>query len=154
MVLERHYDGEVGRWLSKDPINFDGLDTNLYGYVLQDPINSMDPNGMLPPYETGHVGGKVAAIFHAQWLKMILEKKPGSDKYHHCMANCQAVALYGEQGANFATSLSNLRETYDTIRKGANEADCAADQQANSYGRDVGKSGKSCSTSCRSRFPY
>jgi hypothetical protein len=31
--------------LSKDPIRFDSSDTNLYGYVLQDPINLIDPNG-------------------------------------------------------------------------------------------------------------
>ena len=39
------YDSQVGRWLSKDPIRFDGNDTNLYGYVLQDPVNSIDPEG-------------------------------------------------------------------------------------------------------------
>lgn len=41
----REYDASIGRWLSKDPILFSGGDTNLYGYVLNDPINSIDPNG-------------------------------------------------------------------------------------------------------------
>ncbi|MBN8540431.1 MAG: RHS repeat-associated core domain-containing protein [Deltaproteobacteria bacterium] len=39
----RDYDSEVGRWLSKDPILFAGGDTNLYGYVGNEPINSIDP---------------------------------------------------------------------------------------------------------------
>ena len=43
----RQYDASIGRWLSKDPILFDGGDTNLYGYVLQDPINSIDPDGKM-----------------------------------------------------------------------------------------------------------
>lgn len=42
----REYDPEIGRWLSKDPIKFEGGDTNLYGYVLQDPINLTDPLGL------------------------------------------------------------------------------------------------------------
>jgi len=41
----REYDASVGRWLSKDPILFAGGDTNLYGYVLQDPVNFIDPDG-------------------------------------------------------------------------------------------------------------
>jgi len=41
----REYDGLTGRFLSKDPIRFAGGDTNLYGYVLQDPVNLIDPSG-------------------------------------------------------------------------------------------------------------
>jgi RHS repeat-associated protein len=41
----RFYDASVGRWLSKDPILFGGGDTNLYGYVLNDPVNFVDPQG-------------------------------------------------------------------------------------------------------------
>ena len=42
----RDYDPETGRWLSKDPILFGGGDTNLYGYVMNDPINFIDPSGL------------------------------------------------------------------------------------------------------------
>jgi RHS repeat-associated protein len=42
----RDYDPETGRWTAKDPIGFDGNDTNLYGYVLNDPINFIDPLGL------------------------------------------------------------------------------------------------------------
>jgi RHS repeat-associated protein len=41
----REYDPEVGRWTTKDPILFSGGDANLYGYVLSDPINQVDPSG-------------------------------------------------------------------------------------------------------------
>ena len=42
----RDYDPHTGRWTSKDPIRFDGGDSNLYGYVESDPINSFDPYGL------------------------------------------------------------------------------------------------------------
>ncbi len=41
----RDYNSEIGRWTSKDPIRFDAKDTNIYGYVFQDPVNYIDPNG-------------------------------------------------------------------------------------------------------------
>jgi RHS repeat-associated protein len=42
----RDYDAETGRWTAKDPILFDGGDSNVYGYLLNDPVNFTDPNGL------------------------------------------------------------------------------------------------------------
>jgi uncharacterized protein RhaS with RHS repeats len=42
----RDYDPETGRWTAKDPIGFAGGDTNLYGYVANDPVNWVDPLGL------------------------------------------------------------------------------------------------------------
>jgi RHS repeat-associated protein len=42
----RDYDPQSGRWTAKDPILFDGGDSNLYGYVISDPINQTDPAGL------------------------------------------------------------------------------------------------------------
>jgi len=41
----RDYDPETGRWTAKDPLLFEGGDTNLYAYALGDPINNADPTG-------------------------------------------------------------------------------------------------------------
>ena len=41
----RDYDPDIGRWTAKDPILFEGGDTDLYGYCLNDPVNNTDPEG-------------------------------------------------------------------------------------------------------------
>ena len=43
----RDYDAEVGRWTNKDPIGFLGGDENLYAYVAGDPVNQIDPSGLI-----------------------------------------------------------------------------------------------------------
>jgi RHS repeat-associated protein len=42
----RDYDAETARWLTRDPILFAGGDSNLYGYVLNDPTNLTDRAGL------------------------------------------------------------------------------------------------------------
>jgi len=42
----RDYDPEVGRWTAKDPIGFNSGDTDLYGYVVNNPVNAIDPYGL------------------------------------------------------------------------------------------------------------
>jgi len=43
----RDYDPNVGRWTAKDPILFFSGNRNLYGYVLNNPINFTDPSGLI-----------------------------------------------------------------------------------------------------------
>jgi RHS repeat-associated protein len=54
----RDYNPSIGRWTAKDPILFKGGDSNLYGYVLEDPVDLSDPQGLeCPP-----------------WIKKIIDK--------------------------------------------------------------------------------
>ncbi|WP_419657892.1 putative membrane protein with YD repeats [Desulfosarcina variabilis str. Montpellier] len=43
----RDYDPDTGRWTAKDPIGFAGGDTDLFGYAQNDPVNSIDPFGLV-----------------------------------------------------------------------------------------------------------
>lgn len=44
----RDYDPSIGRWVSKDPIRFDGGQANLFVYVGNDPVNNTDAQGTGP----------------------------------------------------------------------------------------------------------
>ena len=57
----REYDPFTGRWTSKDPIGFKGGDSNLYGYVLNDPVNLVDPWGLWDVNSGGGAGAGIMA---------------------------------------------------------------------------------------------
>ncbi len=51
-VRARYYRPSLGRWISQDPIGFNGGDWNLYGYVTNDPAGLVDPEGQGPTPNT------------------------------------------------------------------------------------------------------
>ena len=51
----RDYLPEIGKWTAKDPIDFAGGDSNLFGYVANDPVNLVDPLG-LEEYSDNFIG--------------------------------------------------------------------------------------------------
>ena len=62
----REYDPYTGKWTTKDPIDFGGGDSNLYGYVLGDPVGFIDPIGLFDlgiggGLHLGLIGGNVHA---------------------------------------------------------------------------------------------
>jgi RHS repeat-associated protein len=42
----RYYDSATGRWISEDPIGFSAGDTHLTRYVMNRPVNYVDPLGL------------------------------------------------------------------------------------------------------------
>jgi RHS repeat-associated protein len=42
----RYYDSEIGRFISEDPLGFEGGGLNLYVYAANNPIMFMDPTGL------------------------------------------------------------------------------------------------------------
>jgi len=89
----RDYDAETGRWTAKDPLLFEGGDTNLYAYGLGDPVNRTDPTGRYVwalPALTAEMVLVAGAVTGATWLawqgicalaKAIDEADPYSDDY-------------------------------------------------------------------------
>lgn len=55
----RDYDAQAGRWTAKDPIGFNGGDSNVYAYVENNPISYVDSTGLNPAL--GAAGGFAVA---------------------------------------------------------------------------------------------
>ena len=116
----RDYDPETGRWTARDPIGFAGGDTNLYGYVLGDPVNFIDPIGLMSwnwgYFWSGVSQGVVDAQATPHYFDVSDGADPCSSEYRIGMAFGQAFAR-GSQGP-YARSPA-LRMTAKTPRAGA-----------------------------------
>ena len=73
LLGQRHYDPNKGRFLSRDPIGFDG-GTNLYGYVGNDDERQIgEPRSLHPNvnvrYERHNLGslGEFALLLSSLW---------------------------------------------------------------------------------------
>ena len=58
----RYYDPHTGRFISQDPLGFDGGDVNLYIYAANNPIVYMDPNGQWITTAIGVMNGGVSGF--------------------------------------------------------------------------------------------
>ncbi len=137
----RHYDGETGRWLSKDPIGFAGGDTNLYGYVMQDPINLVDPMGLWAwPWDIYNDAAQEAAD------KYVNDKDSSKrqDAYRHCLASCMNTR---ENGALSTVVMGNAYEVAGTLR-GQPLCEGKRDINNNNMGIDAAKTADNCSAKC------
>lgn len=63
-VLARYYDPVLGRYLSRDPLFFEGGSANLYIYCDGDPLNRVDPTGQFI-FTAILIGAAVGAVIGA-----------------------------------------------------------------------------------------
>jgi len=124
LSLYRAYDAPSGRWLSRDPIGLGG-GPNVYGYVLNNPVNGVDPFGLdalddLSEFE--RLGGlDYLASFGVGILDKIplwagmspslgtVAKLAGLGGRHRCSANGSDPAAQGEKdGATAAAAATAI----------------------------------------------
>jgi len=55
----RYYDPQVGRFISEDPLGFDGGDINLYAYAGNNPVMLVDPMGLCGQWATYNANGTI-----------------------------------------------------------------------------------------------
>lgn len=101
----RDYEPASGRWTSRDPILFDGGQTNLYAYVGDDPINAVDPDGT--GFIKDFIADKLGDTFLGDWW----------DRYKKIKKVVDTV----EQNAEL---VQRLHDVNDMDPSGAALADC------------------------------
>ncbi len=115
----RYYDQSTGRFLSEDPIGLEARDQNLYRYVFNNPVNSVDPSGqfvVVPFYKDSF----------EQFTFALVGVPPKVPRMYACNARCATIptvcpapncpeAIIGYGGAN------NLPEAIRRARADANK---------------------------------
>ena len=168
LTLFRAYDPEVGRWLAEDPLGTTG-GLNLYAYVDNRPVLFVDEFGLRPKLDWMSMDtlairsgsgryindfwnefGAGIGMMWSNYQQMVSAKARGTDRYFHCMANCQA-SKEGLGGRTAAQTISYVREIYGRI-KGDPWYDTALDLAANESGRRCSV-GVPCTDRCRVWLP-
>ncbi len=115
----RGYDAGLGRWVSRDPIGLRG-GLNLYGYVHNDPLNSVDSLGLKAGGDNGEFGGGGSTGDYDE-----CEKKEGTCSCGHDDnktsggKSCQQLREEGTCGGPYKGTGKDQAECQDNARSGA-----------------------------------
>lgn len=148
----RYYDPQAGRFISEDPIGFQG-GLNFYAFVKNNPVTLTDPTGLYPgediiEFFPDAIGADFD--FWRNYWNMREAKTHGADKYFHCKANCEA-ARRGPGGQLESWLVSESRELWDQYGPKQDPASaCDEDRRANNHGRQSGSNDRAvdCSQAC------
>jgi RHS repeat-associated protein len=102
LTQNRAYSSALGRFLNRDPVQEDG-GVNLYAYVLNEPIISVDPSGLLPFLPCASANCCQKQVWHCGQTR---NQKCCQDKLNECL---QTVAGQG----NYTKAGMNWRGTYN-----------------------------------------
>ncbi|MDD5262791.1 MAG: hypothetical protein PHD76_13175 [Methylacidiphilales bacterium] len=134
LTLYRAYNADLGRWLSRDPIEEEG-GINLYAYVANDPFRYRDPFG-LAPGDWWDIRTPFYNENRAMEYAESMRGKGGNDSDHHAIAvrefahnmECSYGKAVGWLSAILGASGGNWAEIFSP------SSDYQEDMEANIYG--------------------
>jgi len=141
----RDYDPDTGRWTAKDPILFAGGDTNLYGYVLQDPVNFVDPEGL----KVGDCWDILANFERARQIASEeLKNRPRShNDIGDAIRHAEWMRRTVQETNSFTAWIAGTGHEIEGLLRGQPLAEMLMDLHNNSVGRYAGRKGLSVDSS-------
>jgi RHS repeat-associated protein len=94
----REFNATLGRWVSKDPIRFEGRQANIYVYVRNDPVNKRDPSGLSSGKECRTICLNIATDEDRDCPLMCALTTSSFDTYTRCRDSCHTQVVV--QGAD------------------------------------------------------
>jgi RHS repeat-associated protein len=108
----RDYDAYTGKWTAKDPIGFGGGDSNLYGYVLGDPVGGFDPSGL--------VDENLVPIYNNSLLSIPSGLLINIQAPFYNNSNGYTILNHGYHGSSY-NAWKNLKDIADRANKSGKE---------------------------------
>jgi RHS repeat-associated protein len=141
----RYYDPQVGRFISEDPIGFDGGDENLYAYVGNNPVMGVDPSGL----KAGDWWDLPANLARAQQIAgEELARRPNShNDIGDAMRHAEWQRRTTQETNAFTAWLAGTGHEIEGMLRGQPMNEMLMDLHNNSVGRDAGRAGSSVSPS-------
>jgi RHS repeat-associated protein len=143
----RFYDANLGRFISEDPIGFEGGDINLFAYVTNNPLRYKDPKGtaIIPILVVG--GGLLGeALFHSWLSGRAAQFFPSNEdplgRKKHCYVNCMSMRFHLFNPmvptlASVSQEVGNLALASTSKDFSMHAKDSLGDMQANQYGQGI-----------------
>lgn len=128
----RHYDQQLGRFISTDPLQFDGSNPfafNRYAYANNNPYRFMDPTGLSP--EDGLDPNPPTSDPKPPPPPPPRSRVPSSDR---CEFPCSVIYSSGEQGNESDTGMGDLARVAVQMQNSDGEGAAAFAQQLASQG--------------------
>jgi RHS repeat-associated protein len=123
----RYYDPATGRFLQQDPIGFASGDVNLYGYVGNNPINFIDPSGLIhynkkPPWTVPVQGQTLLAL---QCVERCLRDKTGNCSLDLLITGGAEKSGHSPNSAHYNAGAVDIAGPQFNPVTGANVMSCA-----------------------------
>ncbi len=165
----RDYDPSIGRWTAKDPILFNGGQTNLYVYVGNDPVNHIDPSGLYSDPRLDDYGFDADVLYDIYYYitSSLLRHKSNIDEindealslqsyyfphdsesqgqFRHCYVSCQLSREYGMATSWYGGLIWEVRGT----ARGGTLEEAAEDMHNNMCGISHSGYEGSCKRICQ-----